>query len=259
MPSSGSALWSFFIVVVLTLTILLVAVGATMVLSRRRLLELHREYTRGLVRAQDEERKAIAAEVHDELTQRVSALRIGLSMIRGRLAAPATDLGALEKVEEELGDLSGSMRDLASRIHPKGVDDAGLANALASLAEELRQEFQLTVHLVHQGGVLPIGPRGYAIYRIVHEALRNAARHGGAREAWVTTRYDDGSVLVEIEDRGAGFDPEAPRPPGRGGLGLLTMGERAMLVGGSVAVESQPGRGALVRVRIPEAEVPAHA
>lgn len=215
------------------------------------MLELHQEYTRGLVRAQDEERKANAAEVHDQLTQQASAMRMRLAMIRGRLEGPPAELEGIVEVEEELGELSGAMRDLAHRMHPKGVDDAGLVNALASLAAELKRDLGVTVHLVHRASPLPIGTPGYAIYRIVQESVRNAVRHGGATEVWVTTRPEDASLLVEIEDRGSGFDPDAAHAFGAPGLGLVTMGERAGVAGGRLAIESRPGRGTVVRAWIP--------
>lgn len=236
-------LWTFFIVVVLTVTILLVAVGAAMSIGHRRLVEAQADFTRRLVRVQDEERARIAAEVHDDLGTQVSLIR---TAVTGEGVVPG-----LPGVGDELTDLATRIRGLAHRLHPSRVDQVGLQAALARLADDLNVEHDLTVHLSCPEGPLAQGPAGYALYRILQEALRNAARHGGAREAWVTLRRTAASVEAEVRDEGAGFDPARVRARRGGGIGLELMRERAGVVGGSVTVTSRPGGGTLVQARVP--------
>lgn len=237
------ALWSFFIVVVLTVTILLVAVGAAMFIGHRRLVEAHADFTRRLVQVQDQERARIAAEVHDDLGTQVSLIRTALSEQAG---APG-----LAGVGDELSDLAARIRGLAHRLHPSRVDQVGLQAALARLADDLHDELGLTVHLASPEEPLARGPAGYALYRIIQEALRNGARHGGAQEAWVTLRHTGDAIEAEVRDAGSGFDPEQARTRRGGGIGLALMRERAGVVGGTVTVTSRPGAGAVVLARVP--------
>lgn len=237
------ALWTFFIVVVLTVTILLVAVGAAMFIGHRRLVEAHADFTRRLVQVQDQERARIAAEVHDDLGTHVSLIRTSL--------AEQDPAAALQGAADELGDLAARIRGLAHRLHPSRVDQVGLDAALARLAEDLQDELRLTVHLDSPGEPLVRGPAGFALYRIIQEALRNGARHGGASEAWVTLRRSGESVEAEVRDAGSGFDPERARTQRGGGIGLALMRERAGVVGGTVTVTSRPGAGTVVLARVP--------
>lgn len=239
-----SALWNFFVVVVLTVIILLVAVGAAVVIGHRRLSEAHSEFTRRLVAVQDEERARVSAEVHDDIGVQAAMIRSTLLEHASALPDGRTPLlGAAD----ELHDLVQRTRKLAHRLHPTRVDQMGLRPALTRLAEDLMQELGLTMHLDAPDTLLVDNRTAYALFRISQEALRNAARHGGAREGWVVLRQGPQAVDLEVRDTGRGFDPSRRSP----GLGLQLMRERAAIVGGSVRITSRPGAGTIVRARIP--------
>lgn len=241
-------LWTFFIVVMLTVTILLVAVGAAMVVGHRRLMAAQAVFTGRLVEVQDQERARVSAEVHDDLGAQVALIRTMLN---------ATPGGANRGVIGELSDLSEKIRSLAHRLHPTRVDQVGLGAALAMLKDDLAQELDLAIHLTveHLGRLND--PKGYAIFRITQEALRNAARHGGATEAWVTLRQRGEHLELEVRDNGSGFVVPATTARGTGGLGLQLMRERAGVVGGTVLIVSSPGHGTVIRGQFPLTESPA--
>lgn len=255
MPDVGAELWPFFVVVILTVTILVLAVGASMVLNRRQLLRLQAAYTTRLVQVQDAERRVMAAQVHDEMAQRVSQVRNELIRHGEQADLDPPQATVLHFLEAELGELRTDLRKLAHRLHPTRVDQAGLVVALNGLCDELESGGGFKVHRHFADQLMPVKEPGWAIYRIVQESLLNAQRHGGAREAWVTVRRDGAQVVAEIRDAGTGFDTSARRAPLESGLGLILMRERATLVGGRLSVDSHPGQGTTVRATIP-AEAP---
>lgn len=202
-----------------------------------------------VVQFQETERRLLSYDLHDGLAQDLASLWIHLQTSQ---ALGTSDAGAEardELAERTLGlvkrmsaDLEKKMRDLRSPV-TEGVD---LPRALADMVGHFLAEDSLEV-------VLETGPELASVegipalftYRIVQEALRNAVRHGGAREARVSLSVRDGRVHGEIRDRGRGFDPA--RATGRRGYGMAGMKERCHLLRGAFEVESQPGRGATVR------------
>lgn len=227
------------------------AVSAALIIGHRRLVAAHVRFTRQLVEAQDRERERISAEVHDELGTQVALIRSEIAALRTGDALQDEEPGTLEGVEEELGGLGETIRNLAHRLHPTRVDQAGLPTALVNLQREVEGELGLQVHFDGLQEPLPRGPTGWAIYRITQEALRNASRHGGATEAWVALRVRGETLDVEIRDRGRGFELHDRQARDRGGIGLHLMRERAGVVGGQIRLESHPGAGTVVHGRFP--------
>jgi signal transduction histidine kinase len=244
--TTSNTLWPFFLAVILTLGILLTAVVAAMVLSRRRLARADRNYARRLLIVRDQERSLLAGEVHSEMGQRIAALRTELVRSGGR-DAPEW----LHKATAELEVLGDSLRDLAHRIHPKVVEGHGLGVALHTLQREYQNSFQFDVDLQLRGEPMPKGDLGHMLYRIVQEALNNIRRHAGVQEAEVRVDVGGQEIRIEIEDQGAGFDQDTDRGRGLQGLGLISMRERADLIGGSLDVWSRPGSGTRVQVKVP--------
>lgn len=217
------------------------------VTDRKRL----REFGAGTVRAAEEERRRIARELHDDTAQRLAGL-----LIRLRLADRAEDPEErdelLEQVREEVLASAEAIRRIARGLRPPALEDAGLGTALRGHVRERLESTALRASVE----IDPVGEHldregKLSVYRIVQEALSNVLRHARAENVWIRLAGSDGKVVAEIEDDGQGF--EAPTSVDRldRGLGILGMRERAAIVGGDLEIESEPGRGTIVRVRIP--------
>lgn len=224
-------------------------------------LSAYRERLRAAVqralRAQEEERKRLSRELHDDTAQRLAALRIRLHML-GRAEDPDARAAVLDEVRKEVAEIVESIRRFAHGLRPPALDELGLVPALRTHVHTLRQAHGLDVRIDAEAidGLLP-GEAELALYRIVQEALSNVVRHAGATEARVTIQHEPGSIVATVTDDGRGFKLE-PRESGPGGgLGLEGMRERASYAAGHLEIESEPGRGTTVRVRVPVDETDA--
>ena len=207
-----------------------------------------------VISVQEEERRRIARELHDQTSQSLASLRVGLQNVQR-----ARDPVELEQSVKALEDLTGSILDdlhlLARELRPSVLDDLGLAPALERYVAEYGQRFNISIDLETEGIVEHRLPPAVetALYRIIQEALTNVARHAAATNVSVLVRYNRGAVLAMVEDDGQGFDPglrEHAQSSDRH-LGLFGMQERASLLGGTLLVESAVGRGTTIVVRVP--------
>jgi signal transduction histidine kinase len=225
----------------------------TVTLHRRELQRLSSE----LVNAQEAERKRISRELHDELGQVLTAIRINLSAIERGLLADAAPL-AKERVAEAMSLIDQTLeqtRDLALDLRPSLLDDLGLLPALRWYVNRYARRLDMEVELEALGLEERLAPEmETALYRIVQEALTNVARHAQATRVTIRLKGGAGGVVTAvIEDDGRGFDTEklAARDPSGRGAGLLGMRERVAGLGGSVCVQSSPGQGTRLLIRIP--------
>jgi PAS domain S-box-containing protein len=208
-----------------------------------------------LVTAQEEERRSISRELHDQMGQQLAALMMGLKTMGFESYGRRASLDTLRQLEAMADELSREVHTLAWGLRPPALDDLGLETALYNYVEEWAERARVPVDFHSagfEGGRLPL-THETAIYRIAQEALTNVAKHSGAdRVSFILERRGD-HVFAVIEDNGGGFDVEAAMlPAGRGRkLGLLGMRERAALLGGTLNVESEPGAGTTLFVRIP--------
>jgi signal transduction histidine kinase len=209
-----------------------------------------RDLSHQLVRAQEEERRAISRELHDEVGQMLTALRMQLVNLEQLRSAPD---GAFD---ERLGDLKQlseralrTVRDLALGLRPSMLDDLGLGPAVEWQAREFARRANLPVSVELEGDLegLPDSHRT-CIYRIVQESLTNCARHARAGEIRILVHGSKESVSLSVQDNGVGFSPEGAR---RRGLGLVGIQERVRELGGSVDILSEPNRGTVLTLRIP--------
>src|ERR1035438_8603465 len=207
-----------------------------------------RELSARLVDAQETERRAISRELHDEVGQSLGALLVDI----GRLSTTLS--GDHPEVKEQLDNLKSvaertfqSVRNIALLLRPSMLDDLGLAAALEWQRREVsrRSEIEVSVDSESVPEDLPDEHKIY-IYRLVQEALNNAVRHSGARNAKVVVERLAKSIVVRVTDDGRGFDPGRTR-----GMGILGMEERVKRLGGTLRVESQPGKGTTVTAEFP--------
>ena len=207
-----------------------------------------RQLSARLLDAQEEERRNISRELHDEVGQSLGSLLVDA----GRLGAmlPADNAAAherLQKIRDTAENTLQSVRDMALLLRPSMLDDLGLVAALEWQGREVSRRSDAEVQVDAEGipENLPDESKT-AIYRLVQEALNNAARHAQAKNIRVVARQTDGKIHVEVSDDGAGFDPQRTR-----GMGILGMEERAKRLGGTMAIDSRPGAGTTLRFELP--------
>lgn len=215
--------------------------------GRERLQHLSRR----LVEVQEGERRHIARELHDEIGQALTGLKLLLDMEQ-RLAGEGAGEGGLGEAQALLNDLLARVRELSLDLRPAMLDDLGLLPTLLWHFERYTARTGIGVTFKHTGLEARRFPAEVetAAYRIVQEALTNVARHAGVAEVTVRLWGSEGCLGAQVEDRGRGFDPEAAAADGVSG-GLGGMRERAELLGGRLTVESLGGRGTLVTAEFP--------
>jgi signal transduction histidine kinase len=210
------------------------------------------ERQRQRVAAAEDERHRWARELHDDTLQSLSALRFGLSAARrsGREGGLDQAVGqAIEQIEESIANL----RALITDLRPAALDELGVSAAIEALAERNSRhglEVDVSIELAYERGGEPqrmSGELESALYRIIQEALTNAAKHGKASRAVVELREHAGEVSLLVRDNGSGFDPAAKSE----GFGLLGMHERVALLGGELQVASSPDGGTTIRAQLP--------
>jgi len=234
-------------------------IGSCIDITERKLSEnfLH-ELTGRLINAQEEERARIARELHDDISQRMAFLQIGLDQfeqaIRGLTPTERNELRNLTHVASEI---SSDLHGISHQLHPARLDLQGLVPAMSSLCKELALHHDLQIDFVHDDIPANIpGDVALCLFRIVQESLRNIVKHGNTSDARVELTCSNDWIDLGISDSGAGFNPEAAH--GKGGLGLVSMRERLRHIGGHLIIESAPDHGTQIRVRVPlaNADVP---
>ncbi len=216
--------------------------------------QLRAQYVKGVITAQEDERKRIARELHDSASQSLTSLVVGLRTL-SRLSDQVDVRQHAEALRAIAAHTLDEVHTLALQLRPSVLDDLGLQAAIERYVADFGARYPIHVDLALRGlseGRLPSEVET-ALYRIVQESLTNVARHSGARMASVLIERQNGQVRAVIEDDGHGFDPALARSADRR-LGLYGMRERAELLGGKLTIETAPGQGASVFVEIPCAQ-----
>jgi len=215
-------------------------------LAERRLVE---SLSTRLLQAQEEERKKIARELHDNIGQGIAVLLLELYGLEAKLAPEDSARAQVQGIMQLVQDHEVIVRDMGLLLRPSMLDDLGLIPALKWQAREVsrRTGMKVTVDVADECNLFSDDYRT-CIYRVVQETLQNAARHGKAANARVTLRQNPSYVSVEIHDDGCGFDTRYTK-----GMGMLGMEERARHLGGICNFDSVPGRGARISMLLPHA------
>src|ERR1017187_510070 len=209
--------------------------------------ELERLSSR-LVEVQEAERRSISRELHDEVGQSLGALLVDLGSLSTHLPEdPIRIKERLDNMRSVAERTVGTVRDIALLLRPSMLDDLGLVAALEWQGREVSRRSEMEVGVASEN-VSEALPDEYKIcvYRLVQEALNNAVRHARARNATVRVVQNQNRIAVEIADDGRGFHPERAR-----GLGIMGMEERVKRLGGTLRVDSAPGRGAAIKAELP--------
>lgn len=239
-------------VAALVFSVCLVAFYARRHAELRRVLDENRRLAQRTLEVQEEERKHLARELHDELGQYLNAIKLDARGLAGDAHEPVEV--AARRIEANADHVYGVVGGMISRLRPAALDELGLAAALESCIAGWRtlqpgRDFQLEIG----PGLEDLGERlDLAIYRIVQEGLTNSVRHAGAGQVQVRLRRRDEAVASTVEltlgDDGAGISPAERRAAGRG---LSGMRERVAMLGGQFELLSTPGRGVTIRVMLP--------
>jgi signal transduction histidine kinase len=216
-----------------------------------------RQLSRQLVQAQEEERKSISRELHDETGQMLTALRMELRGLQELRTASEPEFNEhVEDAKHLAEQCLRSLKDMAMGLRPSMLDDLGLGSAVQWQARQFSKHTGIPVNVQLEG--LPARlpePHRICVYRLVQEALTNCARHSKARTIDISVAASSDVLSVCIRDDGVGFHPDRMR--GRG-IGLIGMQERVMELGGEVSIDSQPKRGTTLSAKIPLTEEAAN-
>ncbi|MGH2721557.1 MAG: ATP-binding protein, partial [Actinomycetota bacterium] len=217
--------------------------------DERRLRERLEAHARLVVEAQEAERRRIARELHDEIGQTLTGLKLTLEQLE---RAPPSEVGeGLDRALTLVAELMSRVDILSLDLRPAMLDDLGLLPALLWLVGRYYAQTGVRVAIEHSGLERKLEPDvETAAYRIVQEALTNVARHADTGRARVRCKAGEDAFLIEVSDEGTGFDSSAASP-GTLKFGLVGMEERARLVGGTLTVTSEPGKGTTVVASLP--------
>jgi signal transduction histidine kinase len=203
-----------------------------------------------LIGAQEEERKRLARELHDDLNQQIAALSIAMGNLKRHLPEQLADARAQsDRIHQKLVQVAETVRRMSHELHPAMLQYSGLAAALQSYCNEFGALTGIAVSVTIEGEFDGV-PSGAALcmYRVTQEALRNIAKHAKVAAAAVEMRHSEGLLSLTVSDQGVGMDPASAEATA--GLGLVSIRERARFAGGSVEIASQPNQGTAITVRI---------
>ena len=204
-----------------------------------------------LLAAQESERRRLAREMHDDMTQRLAVLAIDAGMLEQELQnIPGPTLERLGQMRESLVKLSDDIHAISRRLHPSIIDDLGLVDAVESECTNFSRRYGIPVNW-SADEIHPDIPKDIAlsIYRVVQESLRNAARHARATEITVALTGNENFIHLYVQDNGIGFDLKSEKRTS--GLGLASMKERIHLIQGDFSIRSRTGQGTILEIQVP--------
>lgn len=204
-----------------------------------------------LIDVQESERRRISRELHDDLSQKIATLSVGISRLKRRLPLDDGELIAeLDSLRENTNRLTNEVRRLSHQLHPAVLEHLGLVTALESYIGNFREEEQIDVSLTAEIGDEKVPfQTSICIYRVAIEALRNVSRHSGAASATISLKRNNGLLELCVSDSGKGFDVETFRKGG--GLGLVSIEERLRLLQGTCEIQSSPQNGTTLVAKVP--------
>ncbi len=202
-----------------------------------------------LLTVQEEERRRLARELHDDLTQRLAELAINAGKLKMESACSSDAATVLESMQNKLVKVSEDVHAISRQLHPSIIEDLGLVDGLLSECDNFSRRSDLEVRLEHENIPEKL-PHDIAIclFRVAQEGLRNVGKHAQTDSVQIRLTRENGEILLVVSDNGKGFDPKVVRK--QPGLGLASMRERIKLVGGTLSINSQLGQGCEVVARL---------
>jgi PAS domain S-box-containing protein len=216
-------------------------------------LELRR-LAASVVEAREEERRRIARELHDELGQHLTALKMEISSLR-TIDRPCDATGRIAGMLEMVDSTVAALRRIAADLRPLILDDLGLNAAIEWLGRDAARRLDMEVAVRVGGSDPPLAPGAdIALYRMVQEALNNVGRHAHATDVRIELRQESSELVLTVHDNGRGFPERSMRQEGR--FGLVGIRERALMLGGRLEIDNPPGGGGRITVHLPLAAAP---
>jgi PAS domain S-box-containing protein len=227
-------------------------IGSCVDITDRKLTaESLEELSGRLITAQEEERTRIARELHDDFTQRLALLGIGLTQVWKKMAESETEGRAkVQDLIKENREILSDMHVLSHQLHSSRLEHVGLVPALMGLCEEISSKYRIPVDFVERGDSSDL-PKNVSLclFRVAQEALGNVVKHSHANRADVEIIGTTNEIRLQIADAGLGFDPTLRSV--HGGIGLIGMRERLRLVGGTLSIRSAPAQGTEILAQVP--------
>ncbi len=203
-----------------------------------------------LIEAQEQERRRIARELHDDIGQRLALLAIELAQLQQNSSNPSTFPGHIVKIQQQTSEIAADIQSLSHELHSSRLQYLGLAAALKGFCQEFSEQQKVEVDFKTHDLPTPLSPDiSLCFFRVLQEALRNAAKHSGVRYFEVRLWGTPDEIHLTISDSGVGFDVEASKASR--GLGLISMQERLKLLNGTLVIESQLKRGTTIHASVP--------
>jgi signal transduction histidine kinase len=201
-----------------------------------------------LLSVQENERRRLARELHDDLAQRMALLAIEAGKLDIEECNPGAQ-GILQNLKDKLIDISEDIHRISRQLHPSIIEDLGLVEALKSEINSFSRLEEIPVNFEPEPGLdNPPMDIAVSLFRVTQESLRNIKKHAHARNVTVQLAREDGSLLLTVSDDGRGFSPDVVR--NHPGLGLKSMRERMRLINGSISYMSRQGQGTIVKARV---------
>jgi signal transduction histidine kinase len=204
-----------------------------------------------LLAGQEAEGKRIARELHDSVSQDLCNLILDMAQLQQELlGSPGNVCDRINSQKEKLMDLSDEVSSVCRQLHPSVLERIGLNQAMEHLCQEFTERKGLHIRFSHgdSPASLPVAS-ALCLYRVAQEGLRNIVRHARTKHATVLLSASGGCLHLSIEDDGVGFDSK--KVSGKARLGLVSMQERVRLAGGSLSIQSEPGHGTRIDLRVP--------
>jgi PAS domain S-box-containing protein len=227
-------------------------IGSCVDITEQKLAEEARsQMSQKLIEAQDQERRSVARELHDDICQRISLLAVNLKSLQQNL--PSSRAALQERLAGEyalVSELASDIDALSRRLHSSTLQRLGLTKTAAAFCREFSQRQDLQIEFSSEGAPEEIPEAtSFCLFRVLQEALHNAAKHSGAKRIDVQLAEKPDGIHLIVSDSGKGFNiEEAKRSPG---LGLTSMQERVRMVGGTIAIDSKPLAGTTIHVCVP--------
>ncbi len=209
------------------------------------------DISRKLVDIQEEERRRIARDLHDDISQRLAMLAVEIEQLKQNPPNSAGELkDQLNGIGETVRGVSKGVQSISHQLHPPQLEYLGLVAAMKSFCQEFASRRKVEIDFASADLPQPVSHEiSLCLFRILQEALHNAVKHSGVRQFRVSLTSSGSQLCLTVSDNGAGFDVESAMK--KGGLGLISMRERVRLVHGTMAIESKPMAGTTIDVRVP--------
>ena len=243
-------IWIASLAIILSLTALVLY----LLVSRKQLKQARKaqvQLSGMLIRAQEMERSRLASELHDDFSQRLALLALGIENVAESMPASSREASQrLNQLLNSASEIGADLHTLSHRLHSSTLEKLGLVPGVSALCREFAAQQGVRVEFTSESFARPVHPDvALCVFRVVQEGLRNLKKHSGTAEGQVDLRQAGDRLLVTVRDEGKGFDPKEIR--GKEGLGILSMEERVRLLGGHFEIQSGPGQGASLRAWVP--------